>query len=359
MKQTIVIFGLLLLSRVVTPQSDFELVGVVRATDQSVIAGVMVKIISRDFRTTGESGEFRIPIPRNMIGQKINLSVVKKGWVVDDPRELMLIVPADPSQNPVRITMRQVSTRDASRPRIRSGNAAAQIHRLMDVATLLKNDSLFGESLKKYQAALAVARSGKFWSEEIECLDQIGLLQLLSGDYALARETFTLLQALATEHRSAKHFNRALLNLGDLERLQGNCDLARQHYLEARSLFQRERDRLGWADVLRAMGELESLQGNNDLARQYFADARGFYLEENSKLGEVYVLKELGDLESRQGNNDLARQHYADAKVRFQGEGKRLGEANVLFGLENWRASRSTTIRPGNIMTRPATSSTE
>src|SRR5262245_21842539 len=106
MRLALTTFCLFLLSLAVTAQTEFELIGVVRAPDQSGLAGVTIKVIGGDFRTTGSSGEFRIPISKAKIGHKITLQASKKGWL---PGNITATVPADPTENPIEIMMRPVS----------------------------------------------------------------------------------------------------------------------------------------------------------------------------------------------------------------------------------------------------------
>jgi len=201
----------------VTAQSEIELIGVVRAPDQSGLAGVAVKVIGGDFRTTGNSGEFRIPISKDKVGKLVTFQVHKGGWVVADPRDLVQRMPADPAQDPVRITMKPLSKLPAPKVAGKAGvklldrpaisSELTQANKLMDVATILKGRGIYDESLKKYQAALVIARQSKFQEVEMECLSQIGKLQITLGEYAQAKDSFKLSQTLAAELHSPSHFN--------------------------------------------------------------------------------------------------------------------------------------------------------
>ena len=244
MRLTLVAICLVLLRPVVIAQTEFELIGVVRAPDQGGLAGVTVKVIGGDFRITGNSGEFRIPISRAKIGHRVTLHTYKKGWL---PANVAFTVPADPTEDPVRITLKPLAKSFATNSKRNADVKApersavppelAQVHKLIDIATTLKGRGINDESLKKYQAALAVARQSKFQKEEMECLSQIGNLQMILGKVAQAREFFKSSQSLALKLKLPRHFNWALLKLGDLESVQGNKDLARQHYDKGAALY--------------------------------------------------------------------------------------------------------------------------
>ncbi|MGH9842413.1 MAG: tetratricopeptide repeat protein, partial [Blastocatellia bacterium] len=268
MKKILAVVTLLLLPAAAAAQSDFELIGIVRTTDQNGLADVTVKIVGGDFRTTGASGEFTIPISRSRIGRRITLQATRQGWIVADAGDLSVVVPADPGSDPIRITMKRAGTAPTPKrttkpspakatPRNITPPELAQLHKLMDLAALLEERGLNDESLKKYEAALEAARKGRFQKEEMECLSRMGVLQHLLGAHAPARTSFKSSQSLAVELNSSHHYNWALLNLGDLERTLGNNDLARRHYSDARGLFQKVGDRLGEANVLRGLGHLE------------------------------------------------------------------------------------------------------
>src|SRR5262249_3041662 len=77
-----------------------------------------------------------------------------------------------------------------------------QMHKLMDIATALNERGINDDGLKKYQAALLIARQSKFQREEMECLSQMGSLRMTLGEYAQAKESFKASQSLAIELES-------------------------------------------------------------------------------------------------------------------------------------------------------------
>ncbi len=103
-------------------QSETEIVGVILTTDQQPLSGVEVKVIGGGRDVTTTSGEFRIKLPTSSVGQRVVLQVTKIDWTISDPRELHIIVPADPVQNPLIIRMkRSIGTRQSSSNTIKGG----------------------------------------------------------------------------------------------------------------------------------------------------------------------------------------------------------------------------------------------
>jgi tetratricopeptide (TPR) repeat protein len=117
---------LLPLTFVCFAQTQVEIAGFCITPLHEPLANVEVRVIGggRDFTTT--SGEFRIKVTASRIGQRITLQVIKRGWTVIKPNDLQVIVPSDPVQNPITITMKSKEIVGSLRPKAKTRSSGAR-----------------------------------------------------------------------------------------------------------------------------------------------------------------------------------------------------------------------------------------
>jgi hypothetical protein len=96
------------------PVHALDVTGVVVERSGKPISGATVKLVGIGSDTTTQTGEFRIPIPNNRVGQRVNIVVAKDGWDLASDQTLTFIVPADPVSDAIRITLSKTQSFAAS-----------------------------------------------------------------------------------------------------------------------------------------------------------------------------------------------------------------------------------------------------
>jgi hypothetical protein len=82
-----------------------EIVGSVVGPYGQPISGATVRVLGVGTDTTTSSGEFRIATPTSMIGRRVTVQVFKDGWALNSSQPIVIVVPASPTEDPVRIYM--------------------------------------------------------------------------------------------------------------------------------------------------------------------------------------------------------------------------------------------------------------
>jgi tetratricopeptide (TPR) repeat protein/DNA-binding XRE family transcriptional regulator len=221
--------------------------------------------------------------------------------------------------------------------------------------------------------ALETARSAAYRQGEAEALTNLGIVQRLTGDYAVAAATLTraleacrdaddqhgqakalvalgIVQRLTVSYPTANttltralelHTKvgdglgqaDALSELGCVQRLTGNYRDARDSHERALQLYQDLGDRYGQADSLRYLGRVYQETGDYETVAALYADALDLYRELDDRLGQAHTLSYLGMAQHVSDNYLAAEVTLTDALQLYRDLGHRLGQAEVLNNL--------------------------
>jgi tetratricopeptide (TPR) repeat protein/DNA-binding XRE family transcriptional regulator len=221
--------------------------------------------------------------------------------------------------------------------------------------------------------ALETARSGAYRQGEAEALTNLGIVQRLTGDYAVAAATLTraleasrdaddqhgqakalvalgivqrltvsyltatttLTQALELHTKVGDGLGQAdaLSELGCVQRLTGNYRDARDSHERALHLYQDLDDRYGQADSLRYLGRVYQETGDYETVAALYGDALDLYRDLDDRLGHAHTLNYLGIAQHVSDNYLAAEATLTDALQLYRDLGHRLGQAEVLNNL--------------------------
>ena len=256
----------------------------------------------------------------------------------------------------------------------------ALLHRLVHATAIpaamngfLLTRSLWDQALILHRTALEAARYTSDQHAEAEALDDLGVLQRLTGDSTAAIASLTraleLHRALGSRNGEAyalTHLGRvqcmidnylaaavsltqaldlhralgnrsgeadALGNLGLVQRLTADFPTAITSQEQALELYRNLGDRNGEATALLELAAVQYLTGDYPAAATRLTRALELYRTVGNRNGEANALKDLGVVQCLTGDYPAANASQEQALELFRTLGSRFGEANVLYEL--------------------------
>jgi class 3 adenylate cyclase/tetratricopeptide (TPR) repeat protein len=270
---------------------------------------------------------------------------------------------------------------EAERPNLHAavGYAAAQEMPQQAIAIaaamggFLRARGHWDQAAEQYQTALNAARQAGDRAGQAGLLDELGLLQQLTGAYpaatatlaeaiglfrdvgdlpgqAYARNHLGLVQvdiadypAAAGSHRQALALARdagdqlaeavSLIDLGLVHRLTGDYPAAAACYQQALPLTRSVGSKFDEADALCQLGGVRRLTGDYAAAAADERQALELFRQLGDRLGQAWALDELGLVQQLTGDYPAAAASVAEAMELFRDLGNRLGVAKALNSL--------------------------
>lgn len=93
----------------VSPTLATEIVGYVVDSHGKPIAGAQVKVVGIGSDTSTSTGEFHVAVSASMVGHRVVIRVFKDGWALRSST-MLVIVPANGAQDPIRIELAKLSS---------------------------------------------------------------------------------------------------------------------------------------------------------------------------------------------------------------------------------------------------------
>jgi CHAT domain-containing protein/Tfp pilus assembly protein PilF len=167
-------------------------------------------------------------------------------------------------------------------------------------------------SLYFEQAAIQF-RNLKEWSDELNPLANLGVIDFEQGRYVRAIASFTRLLELIPVDQELDWRADTLDNLGAAMLLLGQIDGALRNYFAALSLHEALDSEKGQGRSLTGIGSAYYSIGEMGLAQQYFDRALPLRKQANDGRGQISVLHYLGDVHRHLGRYELALQYHDQA----------------------------------------------
>jgi tetratricopeptide (TPR) repeat protein len=241
------------------------------------------------------------------------------------------------------------------------------------VGGFLRARGHWDQAAHQYRTAFSAARQAGDRPGQAGTLDELGLLQQLSGDYpaataslaeaielfrdlgdlpgqAYARNHLGLVQAdtadypaAAANHRQALALARdagdqlaeavSLTDLGMVQQLTGDYPAAAASFQQALPLFRRVGSEFDEADALSQLGWVRRLTGDYAAAAADQRQALDLFRHLGDRLGQAWALDELGLVQQLTGDYPAATASVAEAIELFRDLGSRHGLAMALNSL--------------------------
>jgi tetratricopeptide (TPR) repeat protein len=197
----------------------------------------------------------------------------------------------------------------------------------------LRASGRWDQAAAQYQKALSAARRAGDRPGQAGTLDELGLLQQLTGDYAAATATLAQAAALYAELGDQRGQAYALNHLGLVHQDTGDYQAATDCHQQALALAREAGDRLAEAVSITDLGQVQQLTGDYPAAIVSHGQALAMFQNLNSPFDEADALCQLGFNEGAMGNYAAATAWHRQSLALFRRLGDRLGQAWAIGGL--------------------------
>jgi tetratricopeptide (TPR) repeat protein/transcriptional regulator with XRE-family HTH domain len=197
----------------------------------------------------------------------------------------------------------------------------------------LRASGRWDQAAAQYQTALTAARRAGDRPGQAGALDELGLLQQLTGDYTAATATLAQAAALYAELGDLRGQAYALNHLGLVHQDTGDYQAAAASHQRALALAREAGDRLAEAVSITDLGQVQQLTGDYPAAIASARTALTMFQSLDSPYDQADVLCQLGYIEGVMGNYPAAAAWHRQGLALFRRLGDRLGQAWAIGGL--------------------------
>jgi tetratricopeptide (TPR) repeat protein len=198
------------------------------------------------------------------------------------------------------------------------------------VAALLRHDGPWTEAITRHTTAAHAALRLVDRPGHANALNDLGIVQRLTGDYASAAQTLEEALGIYRSLGDQLGHANALVNLGAVRRLTRDYVIATQALEEALRIYRGLGDQLGQANALNELGAVRQHTGDYPGTAQAHQEALGIYHSLGDQLGHANALNYLGAVRQHTGDYLGAVQALEEALDIHRSLGNRLGHADAL-----------------------------
>lgn len=213
----------------------------------------------------------------------------------------------------------------------REGDGAYALKSIGDVYRTLGQNP---KAVNYYTEALRLSRAAGNSQLEIETLNDIGELNIDSGNKEAISDCSDQARALSKRIGYVRGEARALSNMGGLfSFVLGDKQKGLDFFNQSLSLWQSIGDLPGQAELLTNLGYTHTDLGNLKQALNYFSQALSFWQAAKHRRGEARTLTAIGVVHCSLGDMQKAIDNHTRAVNIFHTIGDILGEAVTLNGI--------------------------
>ncbi|MGI9233296.1 MAG: CHAT domain-containing protein [Woeseiaceae bacterium] len=166
------------------------------------------------------------------------------------------------------------------------------------------------EATKYFKKAAALFRSQKEWSDELNPLANLAVIDFELGRFVRAVESLTRLLELIPEDKEPAWRADTLDNLGACLLVLGQVDGALRNFFAALELHEQTESNKGQGRSLTGIGSTYYSIGEMELAQEFFERALPIREQANDGRGQVAVLHFLGDIHRNLGHHKRALDYH-------------------------------------------------
>jgi tetratricopeptide (TPR) repeat protein/transcriptional regulator with XRE-family HTH domain len=197
----------------------------------------------------------------------------------------------------------------------------------------LRASGRWDQAAAQYQTALHAARLAGDRPGQAGTLDELGLLQQLTGNYAAATASLAQAAALYAKLGDLRGQAYALNHLGLVYQDTGDFQAATARHRQALALAREAGDRLAEAVSITDLGQVQQLTGDYPAAIASHKQALAMFQSLKSPFDQADATCQLGFDEWARGNYAAAAAWHRQALDLFRRLGDRLGQAWAIGGL--------------------------
>ena len=183
------------------------------------------------------------------------------------------------------------------------------------------------------QGALAAARQAGDRAGQAGALNELGILQRMTGDYPVAAASLT--EALELYRGLGDRLGQAsaLDNLGRVQLETGDSHAAAANHQQALALYRDLGHRAGQALAITNLGTVQERTGAYASAGASLTQALDLFRDLGHRMGQALAITNLGFLQLRTGDYPSAGASLTQALDLFRDLGDRHGEASALVAM--------------------------
>ena len=200
----------------------------------------------------------------------------------------------------------------------------------MAMSGFLHTQGHWNEAVNLGQAALAAARTADDRQGQAWTLNQLGIVQELTGDYAAAAASLTRAQQLSSDLGDRRGQAWALHQLGVVQWLTGDYPAAAASLTRAQQVFRDLGDRRGQAWALKQLGVVQERTGDYPAAAASLTRALQLFRDLGDRRGRAWALNDLGVVQRRTANYPAAAASLTQALQLSRDLGDRQSQACAL-----------------------------
>lgn len=165
--------------------------------------------------------------------------------------------------------------------------------------------------------------------------NNLGTLEIISGNFAPAIEWHKKSYDLKVEIKDDKGAANSLVNIGNAYFFQGDYEKSIQNYQSALEILQGGNENKELSTIYNAIGNVYFQQGNYEKALEYYLESLKIEEEQDNKNGLSRSFISLGNVHFHVGNLNQSLYYYRQAYELKKEIGDRKGEAGCLNNLGN------------------------
>ena len=189
------------------------------------------------------------------------------------------------------------------------------------------------QSAGLHQAALAAARQVGDRAGQAGPINELGLLQRVTGDYLAAAASHQQALELYRDLGDRLGQASALDNLGRVQLATGEYPAAAASHQQALALYRNLDHQTGQALALTNLGNVQARTGDYPAATASHQQALGIFRDLGHRLGQALATGNLGTVQLRTGDYPAAAASLSLALGLYRDLGDRLGQASALGNL--------------------------
>jgi tetratricopeptide (TPR) repeat protein len=201
------------------------------------------------------------------------------------------------------------------------------VHLARTMHSFLRAAGHWDQAVIIHRTAVTAARLIGDQSYQARALDELGVVQRLTGDYASATTSLTEALSLARHLDDRYCQAHALTNLGTVRYLADEYASATASLTEALALYRGLGDRQGQAHVLTSLGTVQDFMGEYPAATASLTEALVLFGDVGDLQGQADALSRFGVVQAATGKIAAAIASQNEALALFTYLGDRLGQA--------------------------------
>ena len=189
------------------------------------------------------------------------------------------------------------------------------------------------QSAALHQGALATALQAGDRARQADALNELGILQRVTGDYPAAAASLTRALELYRDLGDRLGQASALEQLGRVQYETGEYSAAATRHQQALALYRDLGHQVGQAQALTSLGAVQERTGDYPAAAASQQQALGMFRDIGHQMGQAVAINNLGNVHAQTGDYPAAAASLTEALGLFRDLGDRDGQAMAILNL--------------------------